>query len=176
MKSISKLLLALSLASCFSVQAQAENQDLCYPLAHGENGFGSKNSMLLPTLVTGGPNWTTYLYFTNASDKPINVKLDFSKFDASPYKPYSYRYAGQFSAANSPLQSDSGVALLKPLETGRLVIYDGNSPHDSGFIGQAHWQADACLDSALRVDVRSVYEDGSRYSQGLVTLNGGNPF
>jgi len=54
MKSISKLLLALSLASCFSVQAQAENQDLCYPLAHGENGLGSRNSMFLPTLITEG--------------------------------------------------------------------------------------------------------------------------
>jgi len=176
MKSINKLLLGVGLASCFSVQAQTENQDLCYPLAQGENGLGSQNSMLLPTLVTGGVEWTTYLYFTNASDKPINVKLDFLKYNAAPYIPYTYTYSGQFSATNSPLQSDSGVALLKPLETGRLVIFDDNSPHEEGFTGRVYWQADACLDSALKVDIRTAYNGNSRLDAGFITLNGGNPF
>ena len=40
MKAVNALLLAMGLASGFSVQAHTENQDLCYPLAHGENGLG----------------------------------------------------------------------------------------------------------------------------------------
>jgi len=176
MKSISKLLLALGLASCFSVQAQTENQDLCYPLAHGENGLGSQNSMLTPALIVGSVGWNTYVYVTNTSYKPINIKLEFLKYDATPYDPVRFRYFGIFDENNSPLNISTGGAILKPFETGGVDLYHNSISRNDGVIGRVSWQADFCLDKATKVDIRTFYDYGTNHGQGFVTLNGGNPF
>lgn len=172
MKAVNALLLAMGLASGFSVQAHTDNQDLCFPLAHGENGLGSRNSMFLPTLITQGDNWYSVIYITNASLTPVNVKLDFLYYDGSTYIPYDYSYTGQFNAQNSPLN----IAILKPFQTGNFIIEDDNLFASKGINGKVQWQANKCIENALRVDVRTVQRNGSSYSQGLITLNGGNPF
>lgn len=172
MKLIKKLFLVVGLANAFTTQANVVNQDLCYPLAHGEEGMGSRNSMFLPVLITT-QEWHSHIHITNTSYKTINVTLDFLNYDASPYAPYSVEHFGQFSSKNSPI--NSSIAILKPFETGNITIYDNSTSYHESFTGRVSWQADACIDKAIRVDVRTNL-GGSNFNQGFVILNGGNPF
>jgi len=176
MKLLKMLSLSLGLLTCFTAQANQSSDELCYPLAHGENGLGSRNSMFLPTLITEATGWNAYIYITNTSYKPVNVRLDFLNYNASPYEPHTVTYFGQFSASNSPIDTSGVPALLGPHQTGFIRIFDDNVSQNIGFTGKVQWQADACIDKALRVDVRNAYLNGNRYSQGFVMLNGGNSF
>lgn len=140
----------------------------CYPLVHGENGQGSTNFIRLPHLRTNS-SWEIYLTVTNESDKQVNVKLKFNDFDGAVYSPYSVLNRGNFTSTNSPL-SLSG-AVLKPNHTAQIVILD---PANLDMLsGKLSWQADACIDSALHVSVRTHSTGG--YTS-LLQLNGGQLF
>ena len=152
------------------------NSELCYPLVHGENGLGSTNAMYLPNLYTSGANWYSTIHVTNAGYQPVNVKLEFFNFDGSAYFPYDTVSNAQFSGENSPINLNSGGAILRPNQTGLIIIHDSALDHAKGMIGKVSWQADSCLDKAIVVNVRTVYSSGHGYDQGLVFLNGGNPF
>jgi len=174
MKTVNALLLAMGLTSGFSAQAHTENQDLCYPLAHGENGLGSRNSMFLPSFFTQSQSWSAAIFVTNTSYKSINVQFEFLKYDASPYAPYDVTFRGEFNNDNYPLNSE--IAILKPFQTGVITIHDNNNDNNKGFTGKVKWQTDSCLDKAIKVDIRNSYFTNSRFDQGFITLNGGNPF
>lgn len=159
-----------------SWQAQAAGsapKATCYPLAHGENGQGSTNSLYLPHLRTVG-YWNGYVMVSNTSDNYLNVKLNFKRYDGSPYLPYSYKLEGAFNAGNSPFGLLTGGAILKPGRTARITIYDDNN--NDSLMGSVSWQADACIDHALLVSVRSYYENGSHMTSNLLLLNDGQPF
>lgn len=166
---------ALTTAVALSHYAQADSP-VCYPLVHGEDGLGSTNSMYLPNLYTAGSEWYSVIFVTNTQKKPVNVKLNFFNFNGSTYIPYDTRQYGQFSSSNSPLSLDLGGAILRENQTGQIIIHDNALDHTKGMVGKVSWQADSCLDKAIVVNVRTVHTSSQRYDQGLVFLNGGNPF
>lgn len=173
---MTKVVLVLGMVYGFSANAQEPSEELCYPLIHGENGLGSRNSMFLPPLITNGDKWSSYIYITNASYESVNVKLEFLNYDGSTYIPYDMTYSGQFNVNNSPLNLNSGGAILGAHQTGWVSILDAGISHLTGFIGRVYWQADKCMDKAITVNIRNSYSSSTRYDQGYVTLNGGKPF
>lgn len=154
-------------------QASGAPAATCYPLAHGENGQGSENSLALPHLRTKA-EWTAFVMVTNTSDKFLNVKLNFNRYDGSPYQPVSVAYEGLFDASNSPFDHTNGGAILKPGETARVSIFDDN--YNELLVGSVSWQADACIESGLSVSVRSHFFKDHRYTSDLMFLNNGFPF
>ncbi len=149
------LLLSITPLFITSWQVQAAGSAppaTCYPLAHGENGQGSTNSLYLPHMRTVG-GWAGYVMVTNTSDKYLNVTLNFKRYDGSPYLPYSYTLEGNFNSANSPFALLTGGAILKPGRTARITIYDDNN--SDALMGSISWQADTCIEKALLVSARS---------------------
>ncbi len=164
------------LLALFSSLAQAGGSApaaTCYPLEHGEDGQGSTNSLYLPHLLTAS-SWTGYVMVTNTSNQYLNVKLNFKGYDGSVYLPKNHKLWGEFNAGNSPFALGSGGAVLKPGRTARIAIYDDNN--NDALMGSVSWQADACIDHALLISVRSHYDSGSRMASNLVLLNDGQPF
>ncbi len=160
----------------FSSLAQAAGSApaaTCYPSEYGENGQGSTNSLYLPHLRTA-VKWAGYVNVTNTSDKYLNVTLNFKRYDGSAYFPHTYALEGEFNAGNSPFALSTGGAILKPGRTARIAIYDDNN--GDNLMGNVSWQADACIDHALLVSVRSHYENGSHMASNLMLLNDGQPF
>jgi len=68
------LLFATTALTSMSTLAHDDAQKHCYPLAHGEDGMGSSNSIHMPFMRTKG-NWESIIYLTNTSDKNLNVKI-----------------------------------------------------------------------------------------------------
>lgn len=145
----------------------------CYAIPHGEDGMGSTNSLHLPHMQTRN-DWNAQVFVTNTSNKFVNVKLNFNNFDGSTYTPTNTELEGEFSNGNSPLSLETGGAVLKPGRTARVIIRDNNK-YDA-LIGKITWQADACIDRALLVSVRSQYYYGSSLASTLIPLNNGFPF
>lgn len=173
MKTANALLLAMGLASGFSVQAHTENQDLCYPLAHGENGLGSTNSKHTPLLFANGSNPRSYIYVTNVSYEWINVKFKFWDVKGEKIAPSEVANFGTFTKLNSPVDIGNGGAILRPKQSGWIKI-TGN--HGNGFISEMVWQADSCLDAAVVVSIKNERITSSTHDYGIITINGGNPF
>ncbi len=142
----------------------------CYPLAHGEDGQGSTNSLYLPHLVTNS-KWTASITLTNTSDEYLNVKLNFKSYDGSVYSPYHHQFWGEFNAGNSPFALENGGGILKPGRTAKVAIYDDNN--NNSLMGSVSWQADACISEAVLVSVRNHY---SGVASTLLLLNDGQPF
>lgn len=140
----------------------------CYPLVHGENGQGSTNFIRLPHLRTD-TTWNNFISVTNESDKQVNVKLKFNDMEGLIYNPYSVLHYGDFTSTNSPLNLSGAV--LKPNHTAQIVVRDPD--HIGMLSGKLSWQADACIDSALHVSVRTHSSGG--YTS-LLQLNGGQLF
>jgi len=174
---LSKTALALVFAATaltsMSTLAHDDAQKHCYPLPNGEDGMGSSNSIHMPFMHTGG-KWQSRIYVTNTSDKNLNVKATLRTNDGEVYTPVQYSMIGAFSPTNSPFDHLVGGAILKPLKSAEIHIYDNNF-HES-FTGKVTWQADACLESAMTGAYRAFYSTTSRFDQGLTVFNGGNPF
>lgn len=175
MKAFTALLFAAASAfTSTNLQAHDDPQKHCYPLAHGEEGLGSTNSIHMPFMHTGGTGWQSIIYVTNTSYKNLNVKVTLRTYDGAIYTPTQYTMSGAFSPANSPFDHAGGGAILEPFKSARLQIKDDNF-HES-FTGKVTWQADACLESAMTGAHRIYYSASGHFDQGLVVLNGGNPF
>lgn len=158
---------------CSANASATTGQDLCYPLAHGENGLGSTNSKYLAhhSINTG---WQSSFYVTNVSEKPVNIKLNFNDANGAAYTFPNTLFYDNFSSGNSPLDNLGGGAILTPGQTG-LVILSG--PSFPGTVtGKVTWQADACLKEAIIATVRNVRHSSTLYSQGLFPINNGDPF
>lgn len=168
-----KGLLASALLLCAATASASTGQDLCYPLAHGENGQGSTNSKYLAhQSVNAG--WQSTFYVTNVSDKPVNIKLDFNDANGNSYAFPTTLYYDNFTSSNSPLDTLSGGAILTPGKTGSVILLGSSYP--GTITGTITWQADACLESAIIATLRNVRHNSSLYSQGLFPLNNGEPF
>lgn len=164
---------ALSLGFSTVALASTTPAPTCYSIEHGEEGMGSTNSLTLPHMLTDGA-WTTFISVTNTSDKFVNVKVNFSAPDGSPYFPSHFNHNGMFNANNSPLMLNAGGAILKPNETARLNVHEDQ--YQEVLFGRISWQADACIDSALVVSVRSQYNAGGSFGTSIELLNNGQPF
>jgi len=173
MKTAQVLLFAATALTSLNVFAHDDTQKHCYPLAHGEEGMGSSNSIYAPFVYTGG-NWQSMISLTNTSTKNLNVKITLRTNNGEVYTPIQYSMFGAFSATNSPFDQVVGRAILKPFKSTEIYIYDDNV-HES-FTGKITWQADACLESAMTGALRIEYFNSSHYDQGFVLFNGGNPF
>jgi len=167
-KTAKALLFAATALTSMSTLAHDDAQKHCYPLAHGEDGMGSSNSIHMPFMHTGGV-WQSRIYVTNTSDKNLNVKITLRTHDGEVYTPVQYSMMGAFSPTNSPFDH-----VLKPFKSAEIRLRDDNFPES--FTGKVTWQADACLESAMTGALRNEYFTSSRYDQGLVLFNGGNPF
>jgi len=79
-RSFSTYFAGFLLLLCATMATAHEEQDLCYPLAHGEDGMGSSNFKYTNHLAFDS-TWYTYVYVTNVSHKSVNIKMPFnSKF------------------------------------------------------------------------------------------------
>ncbi len=145
----------------------------CYPLAIGEGGQGSTNSLHLPHFVTAS-KWSGTIWLTNTSDKYVNVTLNFKNYDGSTYLPQDYSFVGEFDSNNSPFALATGGAILQSGRSARIVINDAS--RTDSMIGTVDWQADACIDDALVVSFRSQYSDAGRLGTSQMILNDGQPF
>ena len=145
----------------------------CYSLPHGKDGQGSYNTMYLPHQITSGP-WTSFIYVTNAGYETVNVKLNFTRYNGTDYKPYDVSYGGAFNNNNSPLKVVEGSAMLRPKHSALITIREDE--YFAPLAGYIRWQADSCIDKSLVVSVRSHYDDNLRSNSSLFFLNGGNPF
>lgn len=172
-KSLLMLMAAVFAASTFNALAHDDAQPLCYPLAHGENGLGSTNEFTLPHLETNG-NWRAFIVMTNTSDKNINVKLRFTDYNGQNYTPSNYLLEGSFHTSNNPFEVNPYGAVLFPGKTSRSIIFD--SGNTQALAGKVSWQADACIESALSVTVRSHYSESGKMASNIMPLNGGKPF
>lgn len=170
---LSALLLACTLGITNSATAHDDPQQHCYPLAHGENGLGSTNSMHLPHMHTAG-NWVAHVFVTNTGSKPVNVTYRFKIDDGAAYMPVNVGFHGRFNAVNNPLSIDTGGAILLPGQTGRVRIDDDNL--QSTLTGTVHWQADSCIAHSLVASVRNSFWASDRNNSTTTFLNGGNPF
>lgn len=168
------LVFLLSLTGLICASKALANDELCYPLAIGENGLGSTNFQYLPPMITSGTNYKLYIFMQNVGPKSVNVKLTTHRSDASIYSPYDVDPGGVLSANNSPLNIESGGAILRPGELGYIAIYDQNM--SEFFTGKISWQADACLKEALIVTVRNYYLTSYRFDAGIMLINDGKPF
>ena len=74
----------------------------------------------------------------------------------------------------APLDTYNGGGFLKPGESGVIGVFDDH--HMQDFTGSISWQADACIESALVVTVRSTYSKNDRMTDSRIFLNGGNAF
>ena len=175
MKTSIALLFAASTAlTSMSTLAHDDAQKHCYPLAHGEDGMGSSNSIHMPFMATSGTAWQSIIYVTNTSNKNLNVKITLRKQNGDVYTPTHTIMGGSFSPTNSPFDNVVGGAILRPFQSAQVQIIDDNF-HES-FTGKVTWQADACLESAMTGAYRAYYSTSSRFDQGLSVFNGGNPF
>jgi len=174
MKTAQVLLFAATALTSLNVFAHDDTQKHCYPLAHGEEGMGSSNSIYMPFMHTGGASWGSVIYLTNTSNKNLNVKVTLRTIDGEVYVPTQYLLNGAFSFINSPFDQVVGGAILKPFKSAEIHLAE-DSLNDS-FTGKVTWQADSCLESALTGALRVRYSSSSRYDQGLTVFNGGNPF
>lgn len=172
-KSLSILAATVLSMSTFNALAHNNPQALCYPLAHGEDGMGSKNAVYATFLATSGA-WSSQFFMTNVSNKRVNVKTILKTFSGGVYTPSQFSFMGAFNTGNSPLEHTTGGGILQPGETGGVIVTE-NNPSEN-FTGEISWQADACLPHALAGAQRVYYVDPSRIDQGLVLFNGGNPF
>lgn len=168
------LLFAATTLTSTNTLAHDDPQKHCYPLAHGEEGLGSTNSIYMPFIHTRGSSWASRIYLTNTSNKNLNVKFTLRTEDGATYTPTQYSVSGSFSPTNSPLDDASGGAILAPFKSGHIHIHE--DAYQGIFTGKITWQADACLESAMTGALRIEYVNSDRYDQGLVVLNGGNPF
>lgn len=152
----------------------------CYPLAHGENGQGSRSSVRIPSMLVSGSAMLE-LFLTNIGEQAINVTLELYDEDGNRWVPApATTYAGKFSASNSPIRQldGTGAAQLSSLEAGFVRIDDNTQ---SKLVhGVLNWQADKCLsDPMLSVDASIYYHfpnSSTRDSTRAVIINGGKPF
>jgi len=158
----------------FAVNTLANTQqNLCYPLAHGENELGSTNSKYIAHHAINA-GWHSNFYVTNVSEKPVNIKLTFNDANGLAYSFPTTLFYDNFSSTNSPLDSLGGGAILTPGQTGMILL---SGPSFPGTVtGKVTWQADACLEHAITATMRNTHSSSSRYSQGLFPLNNGDPF
>jgi len=157
-----------------NAMAHDDAQEHCYPLAHGENGLGSRNTMSIVSLNANGREWNTFLSLKNTSLKNINVKVKFRKNDGNTFVPIRIGYNEQFLGENSPINLKQGGAILKPFETGVVAIRD--SGINDSFSVEVSWQTDSCIPHAISGALKNRYIAGSQYENALVLLNGGKPF
>jgi len=172
-RSFSTYFAGFLLLLCATMATAHEEQDLCYPLAHGEDGMGSSNAKHLSHLVVSR-TWYSQLYVTNVSRKSVNLKLQFTNSKGNNYKFPTASYLDEFNINNSPLSIETGGAILRPGETGFIILHSSNYP--GTVTGKLTWQADACLDAAIIATIRNINTGDGGYTQGLFPLNNGEPF
>ena len=171
------LLPALALTTTLTstnAMAHDDAQEHCYPLAHGEEGLGSRKTYHIPYLYANNSQWNSLINIKNTSHKNINVKITFRKFDGSVFVPHRVDNYGEFASGNSPINLEHGGAILKPLESGLVTIRYSGFTQD--FTAEISWQADSCIPHAISGSLRNRYISGDRFDQSLVLLNGGKPF
>lgn len=167
------LLFAATALTSLNVFAHDDTQKHCYPLAHGEEGMGSSNSIYAPFVLSRGNGQIPLFFISNTSNKNINVKVTFRTWGGENYVPTKYLMSGGFSNSNSPFNVGNGGAILKPFESGRIRM--DNNEFDS-LLGKITWQADACLETALVGAMANQYMDSRGFDKGFALFNGGNPF
>ena len=151
----------------------------CYELAHGENGMGSTNSIIIPPFVLEGASLFQFSV-VNIGEKSVNVHLTLFDQDGNRYEPLTGQtFLANFSSTNSPIRKldGTGAAILKSLESGWMRL-DNSDP---GFYHAVlTWQADSCLTEPTLVayfDFQAIFNGGSdRDFTRVITINGGNPF
>lgn len=170
-----KRILAIATASLIATSANAGIQ--CYDLAHGENGKGSTNTILIPPLTTRSPNTMLDVALTNIGSKPVNIKIRLLNQDGQYFKPTGLSYDALFSSSNDPIaEADgSGWAFLFSNRIGWVRI---NDPYVGLFTTEITWSADACLTEATLLPKieHIVWDGGNYYDRGIITVNGGNAF
>ena len=171
---LSLLLVAATTMTVFNAFAYNEklatydSQNLCHPSIF----FKKINSIYVPFVNSGSNKAHALIYLTNTSNKDLKVTMELRTIDGEVYIPNKYYLEGGFSEDNDPLLETG--ATLKPLKSAKIQISsDDFKGHENGKIT---WEADECLESAMAGAVRNLYVDGGKYDQGLVFLNGGNPF
>ena len=148
--------------------ATYDSQNLCHPRIF----FKKINSIYVPFVNSGSNLAHSLIYLTNTSDKDLKVTVVLRTIDGEVYIPNKYDLDGGFSEDNDPLL-EAG-ATLRPHKSAKIQISsDDFKGHENGKIT---WEADECLKSAMTGAVRNLYVEGGKYDQGLVFLNGGNPF
>ena len=180
-KSVSVLFAALLPALALTTTLTATNamahddaQEHCYPLAHGEEGLGSRKTYHIPYLYADDGHWNSLINLKNISPNNINVKITFRKFDGSVFLPNRVDNYGEFDSGNTPIHLEQGGGILKPFETGLVAIRSSGFTRD--YTAEISWQADACIPHAISGAFRNRFLSGDRLSSGLVLLNGGKPF
>lgn len=160
------------------IELAAANGIECYPLAHGENGLGSRNEVYIPPFSTE-VNWWVDFAISNVSGSSVNVIFKLFDENGSQYDSTTgVFYDGKFSSTNSPIRQIGGTnsALLSSFEIGRMKI-DSNAP--TYFTGVVSWQTDKCLTKPpLLVDAsfNLVSQDAQSYAMRTIDVNGGKPF
>jgi len=157
-----------------SAMAHDNKQEHCYPLAHGEEGLGSRNTMYVPYMRASGAEWDSVLYVRNISHSSINIKIKLRLPNGDLFIPSTAFLGNGFHEMNSPLDTESGGALLRP--NNGAYLYISNDSKSSWFTAEISWQADKCISNVLVGALRVQLSGSSKYDQGLVLLNGGKPF
>ncbi len=103
-------IISLAIYSFFAT-AHNDPLELCYPLEHGENGFGSSNFKYLSQLIIG-VDWYLDVYITNVGVETVNVKVFMNKSDGTEYIPSTIENYDQFNDENSPNNYLSGGGLF----------------------------------------------------------------
>lgn len=176
-------LIALSLTA-LNANANQFGAAECYSLAHGENGQGSRNTVMVPAFEVGPTN-SLKLLVTNIDSKAVNFKVKLLDQAGNLHAASDYSLGGQFNAnANSPIEgATDGTALLKSFEVGTINIDE--SSHTSGpLTAQLTWQVDSCdstehffttIAPKVSVVVEHQSDDGLK-SMEVVSVNDGNEF
>ncbi len=157
----------------------AANGIECYPLAHGENGLGSRSEVYIPPFTTSGSWWVQYAV-ANVGGDTVNVTLKLFDENGNPYDSTSgVTYDANFSSSNTPLRQIGGTnsAILSSFNVGQIKIDNNSSSYFSGVLS---WQADKCITKpALLIDGAHYIRTGGPTNEfGLRTfeINGGKPF
>ena len=132
----------------------------------------STNSIYAPSMYSGQYEWSSQITVTNISKEDVQVTIELRTLDGDVYMPEIYQLEGGFSKDNDPLHETG--ATLPPQKSARLEI--NADSYNGQYTAKITWEADGCLYRAMTGAIRNVYDNGSHYDQGLVFLNGGNPF
>lgn len=167
-------LIALSLTA-LNANASSFGAVECYSLAHGENGQGSRKTVMIPAFNVNGSN-KLRVHVTNIDSQPLNITIDLFDENGQKYTPTDYSLSGNFNTnANSPLDGQTdGIALLKPLNIGLLEIDETN--HTGPLTAQVSWQIDNCeldelffpsMKPRVSLSIEHITSNGSRDIQAV---------
>lgn len=168
------------LAGTASASVVKNGEVTCFPLEHGENGQGSRASVIIPPFFLHGTS-EIQLWTSNIGPDPVNVSLKLFDENGNQWQPVTApTYRGKFSASNTPIRQIGGseVGLLSSFNAGHVLM---TNPTESRILtGILTWQANKCIEGPTLAANVSVYrhfpEQSTRDSVRSITVNGGKPF